>query len=122
MKKQETGKLGETIACNFLRRNGYNIIETNYRCREGEIDIVARQPDTLVFFEVRTKKSFFFGSPEESITKTKKEHLKAAAERYIQEHDNLPPQWRIDVIAIQVGWDGKLDRIEVIENAIEDIA
>ena len=122
MKKQETGRLGENIACDFLRKNGYKIIETNYRCRDGEIDIITQQQDTLVFVEVRTKRSFFFGSPEESITQTKKEHLRAVAEHYNQNHENLPPEWRIDVIAIEIDRDGKVHRIEIIENAIEDIA
>ena len=121
MKKNETGMLGERIACNFLNRNGYKIIETNYRCRDGEIDIIAQQQDTLVFFEVRTKKSFLFGSPEESVTRRKMEKLKAVAEHYGQNHCNMPPEWRIDLIAIQMNNSGKVSRIEIIENAIEDI-
>ncbi len=121
MKKRETGILGERIACDFLGKNGYKILETNFRCREGEIDIIARQQETLVFFEVRTKKSSLFGSPEESITRRKMEKLKAVAEYYGQKHADLPPEWRIDVIAIQMNSDGKVNRIEIIENAIEDI-
>lgn len=119
MKKRETGALGEKIACDFLGKNGYNILETNYRCPEGEIDIIARQADSLVFIEVRTKKSWAFGSPEESITKVKKEKLKTLAERYGQEHDNLPAAWRIDIVAIQMENNGRVSRIELIENAVD---
>jgi len=119
MKRRETGALGEKIACDFLGKNGYDILETNYRCPEGEIDIIARQADSLVFIEVRTKKSRLFGSPEESITPVKKERLKTLAERYGQEHDNLPAAWRIDVVAIQMENSGRVSRIELIENAVD---
>jgi putative endonuclease len=61
MKKRATGTKGEKLACEFLGRNGYDIVETNYRCPEGEIDIVARHRETLVFIEVRTKTSRQFG-------------------------------------------------------------
>ena len=72
MKRKELGNIGEKLAKNFLKRKGYRIRETNFRCREGEIDIVAEQKDYLVFIEVRTKASFSFGKPEESITYAKK--------------------------------------------------
>ena len=119
MKRRETGALGERIAGEFLRKNGYDILEKNYRCPDGEIDIIARQKDTLVFIEVRTKKSRLFGSPEESITKVKKERLRALAEYYGQNHDNLPLNGRIDVVAIQMHDSGKVSRIELIENAVD---
>lgn len=120
MNRREIGNVGERIACNFLANNGYKIIETNYRCRAGEIDIVARHKETLVFVEVRTKKSFYFGTPEESITPLKMEHLRAAAVHYEQNHPDLPPEWRIDVVAIQMNSSGHVCRVELIENAVED--
>ncbi|MHB8105738.1 MAG: YraN family protein [Dehalococcoidales bacterium] len=119
MKRRETGALGEKIAAEFLVKNSYQIIEKNYRCSDGEIDIIAIQRDTLVFIEVRTKRSRIFGSPEESITLRKKERLKTLAERYGQEHENLPPKWRIDVVAIEMEKSGNVKRIEIIENAVE---
>jgi putative endonuclease len=119
MKRRDTGILGEKIACEFLGKNGYDIVETNYRCAEGEIDIIARQKDMLVFVEVRTKKSYQFGSPEESITTTKKDRLRAVAERYGQEHDNIPASWRIDVMAIQLDRSYRVKRIQLIENAVD---
>ena len=118
MNRQEVGKLGEKLAQKFLKKKGYRILETDFRCRMGEIDIVAQQKDYLVFVEVRTKSSLDFGTPEESITQSKKEKLIASALTYISTHQNLPPLWRIDVVAIEVDQKGKSKRIELIENAI----
>ncbi len=118
MKRRETGILGEKLACDFLGKNGYRIIERNFRCPGGEVDIVAQQQDTLVFVEVRTKRSRRFGSPEESITPTKMEHMRNAAVFYWQNHSNLPESWRIDVVAIQMDNRGHVSRIELIENAV----
>lgn len=119
MKRQTTGKLGEKIAADFLKKKGYEILEKNYRRSEGEIDIITKQQDTLVFIEVRTRTSRRFGTPEESITNIKKERLRALAECYRQEHENLPKNWRIDVVAIEMGRGGKVKRIEIILNAVE---
>ncbi len=120
MKRRETGILGEKLACDFLGKNGYRIIETNYRCPGGEIDIIAQQQDTLVFVEVRTKKSRRFGTPEESITSGKMERLRTVAAHYGQNHSNLPAIWRIDVVAIEMDSRGRISRIELIENAVEE--
>ena len=119
MDRQEVGRLGEKLAQRFLKRRGYRVRETNFHCREGEIDIVAQQRDCLVFIEVRTRSSLDFGTPEESITRAKKERLIASALTYIDTHQNLPSSWRIDVVAIEVDDKGKAKRIELIENAIE---
>ena len=118
MKRKETGDLGEKLAAEFLKERGYKVLETNYRCPRGEIDIVARQEDTLVFVEVRTKRSLRFGSPEESVTPAKMARLRAAAAHYGQARDGLPPQRRIDVVAIEMDKRGKAKRIELIENAV----
>ncbi len=118
MKRSETGALGEKIARDFLKKKGYRIHETNFRCREGEIDIIAVKKDCLVFIEVRTKTSSSFGSPEESITLAKKEKLVASALNYIENHKNLPTSWRIDFVAVELDKDGRAVRIEIIENAI----
>jgi len=118
MKRRNVGILGEKLARDFLKKRGYRILESNYRCREGEVDIVTRHKDSLVFVEVRTKRSLEFGSPEESITPTKMEKLRAVAAHYQQTHDNLPASWRIDVVAVEMDQKGKLLRIELIENAV----
>jgi len=119
MNRQEVGKLGEKTAQKFLKKRGYRIRETGFRCRHGEIDIIAQRKDYLVFVEVRTKSNLDFGTPEESITQAKKERLIALALTYTSTHQNLPPLWRIDVVAIELDDKGKTRRIELIENAIE---
>ncbi len=118
MKRRNTGLRGEKLATDFLRKKGYRILETNYRCPEGEIDIVARHKDSLVFIEVRAKTSMNFGSPEESITAAKKTKMRTTAAHYRQKHHDLPPQWRIDVVAVELSPVGKLSRIEHITNAV----
>jgi len=122
MNRQEVGKLGEKAAQKFLKKRGYRIRETGFRCRHGEIDIIAQKKDCLVFIEVRTKSNLDFGTPEESITRAKKEKLIASALTYTTTHQDLPPLWRIDVVAIELDEKGKPNRIELIENAIEQSA
>ena len=118
MKRREVGILGEQIACSFLEQNGYEIVETNYRCPEGEIDIVAQHEDVLIFIEVRTRRGINTGTPEESITPLKKQRLTAVAEHYGQHREGLPSARRIDVMAIQMEHSGRVSRIELIENAV----
>ncbi|MFH1382577.1 MAG: YraN family protein [Chloroflexota bacterium] len=120
MKRRDTGQLGEKLARDYLKKHGYRILETNYRCREGEIDIVARQKDYLVFIEVRTKTSRQFGTPAESITPTKQAHMIATAFQYRQTHEDLPQLWRIDVVSVELDNKGKAARIELIENAVSE--
>ncbi|MBM3120154.1 MAG: YraN family protein [Chloroflexi bacterium] len=118
MKRRELGAIGEKLAKDFLKKKGYRIDETNFRCREGEIDIIARKKDYLVFVEVRTKTSAGFGSPEESVTSAKKEKLIASALAYLNSHKDLPESWRIDFVAVELDQNGKATRIELIENAV----
>jgi putative endonuclease len=118
MKRKELGATGEKLARDFLKKKGYKIRETNFRCREGEIDIVAQKKGCLVFVEVRTKTSASFGSPEESVTFAKKEKLIASALAYLNSHKDLPESWRIDFVAVELDPKGKATRTELIENAI----
>ena len=119
MNRQQVGKLGEQAAQKHLKKRGYRIREMGFRCRHGEIDIIAQKKDCLVFVEVRTKSSLEFGTPEESITKSKKERLIASALTYTTTHQDIPSLWRIDVVAIELDERGKTKRIELIENAVE---
>jgi putative endonuclease len=118
MKRRDTGILGEKIARDFLAARGYRILETNYRCPHGEVDIIARHQDYLVFIEVRAKRSLEFGSPEESITPAKKQKMIATAWHYQQATTNPSPLWRIDIVAVEMNQKGKPLRVELIENAI----
>ena len=119
MKRKTTGMIGEKLAADFLTKQGYEIVETNYRCKEGEVDIIAKDGEFLVFVEVRGKNSRAFGSPEESVTARKKQHLRNVAARYQETHDDLPLQWRIDFVAVELDGRGKPMRLEVIKNAVE---
>lgn len=120
MERKNTGIRGERLAQDFLKKKGYRILETNYRCTEGEIDIIARWHNSLVFVEVRTKSNLDFGSPEESITSLKKHHLERAAYRYQKDHRNLPELWQIDLVSVELDGSGLLKRIEHLENAVEE--
>ena len=94
------------------------IRERNFRSREGEIDIIAEKDDFLVFIEVRTRRSLSFGTPEESVTAQKKERLIALTQAYMQDREDLPSSWRIDVVALELGPRGEVSRLELIENAV----
>ena len=116
--RREVGAKGEKLAEEHLKRRGYKIVERNFRCRQGEVDIIAQQGECLVFVEVRTKKSYGYGTPEESITIAKSERLISLADSYIQTLDTPPPSWRIDVVAVELTPDDKVSRLDHIENAI----
>ena len=118
MKRKELGNTGEKLARDFLKKKGYKIRETNFCCREGEIDIVTEKKGCLVFVEVRTKTGSIFGSPEESVTFAKKGKLIASALTYLSQHKDLPENWRIDFVAVELDPKGKTTRIELIENAV----
>ena len=118
MDSREIGALGEKIAAEYLTGLGYVIRERNFRSREGEIDIIAEKDDFLVFVEVRTRRSLSFGTPEESVTAQKKERLIALTQAYMQDREDLPSSWRIDVMALELGPKGQISRLELIENAV----
>lgn len=97
------GKFGEGLACTYLEKLGYRILERNFRIRGGEIDIVAIDGNTLVYVEVKTRSSDAFGRPEESVNFRKIKFLERAAKFYRNNRAylNLPQQERIDVISIK---------------------
>ncbi len=117
--RQTIGRLGEDYAARQLTARGYVVLARNWRCAEGEIDLVAADGETLIFVEVRTRRGDRFGTPEESITPRKRAHLIAAAETYLDEHGETDRDWRIDLAAIELGARGEVIRFELIENAVE---
>lgn len=117
--RTELGKRGEAQAVKHLKAMGYKVLQTNYRGRRGEIDVVAEKGKTLVFIEVRTKASTAFGRPEESISSAKRAHLVATAHQYLQEHNAAERDWRIDLVAVEYRPDGRLARLDVLEHAVE---
>ncbi len=112
------GELGERLAVQHLLSKGYRIRETNFRTRYGEIDIIAEHGDVLAFVEVRARRGRRMGTAAESVTPAKQRRLVSVAESYGQEGDNLPPETRIDVIALDLSLDGRLRSLEHIEGAV----
>ncbi len=121
--RQFLGRWGETLAANYLTRQGYTILGQNIRTPYGEIDLIARKPrlDTstiTIFVEVKTRTSRTFGLPEEFVTPRKQAHLLAAVQYYLQEHPDPDTDWRIDVIAIERYHGGQPPTVTQFENAI----
>lgn len=94
------GSKGESYAEKLLIRNGYGIVDKNFRCKVGEIDIIAVQNGVLVFVEVKTRKSSKYGLPEEAVTPRKIYKIKRTADWYLSQNPNLPKKHRIDVVSI----------------------
>ena len=117
--RRALGQRGEDLAVQHLAARDYIVRERNWRCTAGELDIVAEQDGTLIFVEVRTRRGDRLGTPEESITPAKRARLIGAAQTYLDEHAEADRDWRIDVVAIDIGPHGEVVRCEVIENAIE---
>ena len=118
--RRRLGAFGERLAAAHLEAKGYRIRDRNYRCREGEIDIVAQDGETLVFVEVRTRRGDALGGPAESVTATKQSRLVAAATAYVQTLAEPPADQRIDVVAIQLSPAGRLLAIDHIEGAVAE--
>lgn len=101
MKSRDLGPVGESLAADHLRALGYDIIALNVRTKLGEIDIVARDGEEIVFVEVKTRSSDFAGDPLEAITPRKAAKLRRLAESWISDQARGPePAWRIDCIGI----------------------
>ena len=118
-KRKALGNRGEWLAAQRLESLGYHLHERNWRCPVGELDIVAEKDGVLIFVEVRTRHGDKFGTPEESINKRKQAKLLETSQTYLEEHHEEECNWRIDVVAIEIGKRNEVVRIDVIENAIE---
>jgi putative endonuclease len=117
--RKELGARGEKLAARFLKRRGYKIIQRNYRCKLGEIDIIAQQDKTIVFVEVRTKQTERFGAPQYSITATKRRQISKVALSYIREKRLMGQSCRFDVMAVIFSPESRKPRIDHIQNAFE---
>jgi putative endonuclease len=118
IRRQSLGHLGESMAAAFLENKGYIILERNWRTPYGEIDLIVRQNDVIAFVEVKTRASSSLGPPEISITPRKEEHMRCAAEHYIQQHPELINDWRIDAVSIQFQTNHAPALIDHFENVI----
>lgn len=115
--RKTLGQQGEDLAACFMEQRGYTVVCRNYRCRSGEIDLIARKKNLLCFVEVKTRRTGQFGSPQEAVTPAKQHKIGRAAQDFLQRHglENRPA--RFDVIAVD--FSGGSGIIELIENAFE---
>lgn len=111
--RRRVGTAGEELAVRYLRKQGYEILQTNFRFEKAEIDVVAREGDALVFVEVKSRRSKSFGEPEEAVTPRKQQQLRKAAEGYLFENGIDDVECRFDVLAIYF-YEGKasIDHIQ----------
>jgi putative endonuclease len=119
--RRDLGRRGEDAAAQWYVRAGYRIAARNWRCSEGEIDLVAIEPGrgTIVICEVKTRSSTAFGSPEEAVTLTKQRRLRRLATRWLShERPHRAPAWsvRFDVVAVMSDHTGALV-VDVVEDA-----
>lgn len=113
MKNKTLGNAGEDLACRYLEKQGYEVLERNkHYSKFCEIDIIAKHKSTIVFVEVKTRKTNEFGTPSEAITKTKYENLKKGVQFYLSE--NKVKDFRIDVIGITLKPELKIEHLKNI--------
>ncbi len=96
------GKNGEKAAFDYLEKQGYTILEKNFSCRQGEIDIIALDGNYIVFFEIKSRTNIEFGLPSESVTDKKIKHILRAASYYLYKHQLEDANTRVDVIEVYV--------------------
>lgn len=113
--KQTLGRQGEELAVEYLQQQGHLILERNYRCPAGEIDIVCEEGRELVFVEVKTRRSVAFGSPEEAVTRKKRETIRKVALYWLREQKIYRRDMRFDVVSILLA--GAEPEIHHIKNA-----
>lgn len=117
--RKELGSKGEDIAVRFLKKKGYKIIKRNYKCKYGEIDIIAERDNITAFIEVRTMQAEKFGIPQDFITNIKTDHISKSALNYIKEENLFDRSCRFDLMAINLSDTLSEPKIEHIENAFE---
>ena len=115
------GETGEKAAVKFLRKKGYKIIETNFRTIFGELDVIARCGQVLVFAEVKTRTTDSLGPPYIAVTRLKQRHIIKNAIFYLKMRRMLDLNWRIDVVSVKLDLNLKVENIELIENAVENM-
>ena len=116
-KRQQYGKESESVAVRYLKKNGYKILEQNYRNKLGEIDIIAKDKKTLVFVEVKATRTDSFGNPKWAVTPKKQKKISMVALFYLKATKQSNVKARFDVVAIRSSQDNP--RIELIKNAFE---
>lgn len=116
MDNTKVGNKGEDLACKYLQNRGYTILERNFRIRGGEIDIIAKDRDQIVFVEVKARYSHEYGLPRESITYFKLKALQKSALFYLQKKGWLDKSYRFDFVGIDFASSKENPEIELIQN------
>lgn len=114
------GKRGEDLACTYLKRHGLIIIQRNYRQKTGEIDIICRDQSSIVFVEVKTRKSLRYGMPYEAVTLKKQAQISRVALDYLTRNKCLDHEARFDVLSIVITADGNHE-IEHLKDCFEAV-
>ncbi|HIJ57550.1 MAG TPA: YraN family protein [Deltaproteobacteria bacterium] len=113
------GKRSETDAVTHLKKQGYEILETNYRNRLGEIDIIAKDRDTIAFVEVKARKSKTYGNPKWAVTQKKQRKISMVALSYLKSTRQIHAKARFDVVTVTMNFENTTSTIDVIKNAFE---
>ena len=116
--RRRLGNWGEHVAAIQLEAKGYAIVARNWRCAAGEIDLVVRDGETLVFVEVKTRRGRTYGAPEEALTPRKTQKLLQLGAQYVYEQALGDVNWRIDLVAVELDARGLLLRCDHIRNAV----
>jgi putative endonuclease len=116
--RQGLGRTGERLAAEALRRRGDRILEHNFRCVYGEVDLIAEDERDLIFVEVKTRRGGAYGLPEEAVTLRKQRRLARVASHFLRLRSCEERSWRIDVVAVQLSSDGKLEEIRIYRHAV----
>jgi len=111
------GIKGEAAAAEHLKKHGYEIIEQNYRCRFGEIDIIGLDKGSLAFIEVKSRTSDRYGTPFEAVNYHKQKKIRQLAAYYLQAQERYMGSCRFDVVGVHLSKNGTIQKIEVIKNA-----
>lgn len=117
--RQRLGQSGEETVVRYLEKNGYTILIKNYRCKIGEIDIIARDSADLVFIEVKTRSGLGYGSPAAAVTTRKQRQITRAAQWYLAEQRLFDTPARFDVISVLGGESNNRQQIDHIINAFD---
>ena len=117
---REIGNIGERLARSHLETRGYRVVASNYRCRWGEVDLIARDGPVWVFIEVRTRRSDAYGVPEESLTSGKAQRLARTAQHFLawRTTATTEPEWRIDLVSIRLGLGRRVLSIDHLQNVV----
>jgi putative endonuclease len=114
--RRDLGLLGEEISAELVIKRGMEILARNFRCRCGEIDIIARDGDQIVFIEVKTRRSLGYGQPEEAVNYHKQAKIRMVAAYYLAKQVHLPRKCRFDVYSLYMNQNNQPETIRVLEN------